>query len=456
MRKPHQQHDSAQNLLDAVASALNSFPVQLAPQQPHSILIALSGGLDSIVLLDLLHRLSATLPIQLSALHVHHGLSPNADEWAAFCQARCAHYQIPCAIQQVTLDRQSGLGIEAEARRLRYQALLDSQQDLVALAHHQDDQAETLLLQLMRGAGVKGMAGMAEYDQDRRLIRPLLNISRASLAQYAQVQGLSWVEDESNQSLDYQRNFCRHQIIPLMQQRIPAVTENLARSSRLMAEAQTLLDQLAQIDAEQYVRGDKLNVRGLSKLDQARAQNLLRWWLAQQQMHMPNHAHLQEIMQQLLSAQADKQLQILVHHRQNVGVYMLRRYQGYAYITLDGATCGDTLMWQGEPELRLPDGSRLIFEQVMGQGLALQRLPTQQLEVRFRTGGERFKPHPQRPSKTLKQLCQEINMPPWMRERLPLLFAAHQLVMIPNIGVAIEWQAQPQEMGLVIHWQSRV
>lgn len=454
MRKPHQHKDIPQTLLDAVTNALAQVSRQSDTTSPRHILVALSGGLDSVVLIDLLHRLSSSLALKLSAMHVHHGLSPNADDWAAFCQARCQHYQISCHIQYVTLDRQSGMGIEAEARKQRYQALLGTDTSLIALAHHQDDQAETLLLQLMRGAGVKGLSGMADFDQDRRLLRPLLNIPRAMLLQYAQAQGLQWVEDESNQSLDYDRNFCRHQIIPLMQQRIPAVTENLARSSRLMAEAQDLLEQLAQIDAKTVVQGDKLNVRGLAKLNPARAQNLLRWWLAQQEMHMPNQAHLQEMMQQLLNTKPDKQLQIQLHHRHNAGLYMLRQYQGYAYITLDGASFGEHLLWQGEHSLTLPDNSRLLFEQVMGQGLALARQGVEQLEIRFRAGGERFKPHPQRPAKSIKQLSQELNIPPWIRERMPLVYAQSQLVMIPNIGVASEWQAHPDEMGWVIRWES--
>ena len=419
------------------------------------ILLALSGGLDSCVLLHILLGLQKTMPFHLSALHVHHGLSANADTWVKFCKTLCEDHQIPCEIAYVKVNRASSAGVEGEARKLRYQALLAQPADLILLAHHQDDQAETLLLQLIRGSGVKGLAGMAEFDQDRRLLRPLLQASRQQLQDYAEGFALKWVEDESNTSLDYERNFVRHQIIPLFRQRNPAVSENIARSARLLAEAQELLEDLAVLDARENVVGDKLNVKGLSQLSPARAANLLRWWLSQQGMLMPSQVQLQEMLQQLLCAKIDKQLQILLHHSQHDHVYILRRYRGFAYISLDGVTSAMYLHWHGEEEIQLEDGSRLLFSKTLGQGISLKKLGNQTLSIQFRAGGERIKPYANRPSKPLKKWMQEMNMPPWFRERLPMVFVDRQLVLVPSLGVQAEWQAQADEMGLTVEWQTQ-
>jgi tRNA(Ile)-lysidine synthase len=434
-----------------------SLQVALKQQQgnPAKILLALSGGLDSCVLLHILLSLQKTLPFHLFALHVHHGLSRNADNWAKFCQQLCEQHQISCQIAYVKVDRESAAGIEGEARKLRYQALLAQYADLILLAHHQDDQAETLLLQLMRGSGVKGLAGMAQFDQDRRLLRPLLQASRQQLQDYAAGYALQWVEDESNTSLDYERNFVRHQIMPLLRQRNPAVSENIARSAALLAEAQVLLEDLAVLDAHENVVEDKLNVNALSQLSPARAANLLRWWLSQQGMLMPSQVQLQEMLQQLLCAKSDKQLQILLHHSQHDDAYLLRRFQGFAYISLHGVNSGMHLSWHGEEQISLEDGSRLLFSKTLGQGLSLKHIENKSLSIQFRAGGERFKPYANRPSKPLKKWLQEINMPPWFRERLPMVFVDQQLVLVPSLGVQAEWQAQADEMGLTVEWQSQ-
>lgn len=437
---------------------------------PH-ILLAFSGGLDSSVLLHLLSRLSQRIPMQLEAMHVHHGLSTNADAWSQFCQQTCQQYGITCQIQHVQLAPASDLGTEAEARLKRYQALMASSAQLIALAHHQDDQAETLLLQLMRGAAVKGLSGMPAHDPQRRLWRPLLGFSRTDLEDYAQQHNLQWIEDESNQSVQYERNFCRLQLIPLMRQRHPSIVHNLSRSAELMAQAQGLLDELAQLDAAQAVRPQGLDLAYCAALSPPRAANLLRYWLAQQGMMMPSQAQLQQVMQQLLHAKQGQQPALRLRHQHQRQLYWIRRYQGYASLQahaaqrishsdsqaasalLDGIlTQQPTLIWQGEAELRLPDGSLLQFSQQMGQGISVKQLAQQPVSIQWRSGGERFKPFANRPSKTLKKWWQELQVPPWQRQRTPMLYAAERLLMVPGIGVQAEWQATAQEKGWLVTW----
>lgn len=469
--------DRLQHSLQAILPQLtaqadcSTAPVTPATFSPPQILLAFSGGLDSSVLLHLLSRLSQRIPIQLSAMHVHHGLSPNADAWAQFCQQTCQQYGIACQIQHVQLAPASDLGTEAEARLKRYQALMASTAQLIALAHHQDDQAETLLLQLMRGAGVKGLSGMPAHDPQRRLWRPLLGLSRADLAHYAQQHQLQWIEDESNQSVQYERNFCRLQLIPLMRQRHPSIVHNLSRSAELMAQAQSLLDELAQLDAAQAVRSQGLDLAYCAALSPPRAANLLRYWLAQQGMMMPSQAQLQQVMQQLLHAKQGQQPALRLRHQHQRQLYWIRRYQGYASLQahaaqrishsdsqatsalLDGIlTQQPTLIWQGEAELQLPDGSRLQFSQQLGQGISADKLAKYSLSIQWRSGGERFKPFANRPSKTLKKWWQELQVPPWQRQHTPMLYVADGLVMVPGIGVQVEWQASAQEKGWLVTW----
>ena len=177
--------------------------------------VALSGGVDSVVLLHLLHSLQKKHHFTLNATHVHHGLSKHADKWAKFCEKLCRDLSVPLDVHYVKLPQKKSLGIEGEARRLRYEKLLQSKSDLVVLAHHADDQAETFLLQLIRGAGVKGLSSMADFDDTRKLWRPLLNTSRIDIESYSKQHKLKWIEDESNQNIDFDRNFIRSKVLPI-------------------------------------------------------------------------------------------------------------------------------------------------------------------------------------------------------------------------------------------------
>ena len=239
---------ASERLLDQTAEYLASLSCQGKP-----ILLGLSGGVDSVVLLHVLATLAPRLGFQLSALHVHHGISPHADDWAQFCLDLCAGYNIQCKVAHVDIQPlRERLGIEAAARQLRHAAFAAQNCAFIALAHHADDQAETLLLQLLRGAGVRGASGMplARQQDNRVVIRPLLNVSRAELLDYAQHHALRRVEDESNRDESYPRNFVRHRVLGLLQEKFPACRETLARSAQHFAEAAELLDELAARDAD--------------------------------------------------------------------------------------------------------------------------------------------------------------------------------------------------------------
>lgn len=419
------------------------------------LLLALSGGLDSIVLLYLLAEAKKNFPFELHAMHVHHGLSANADHWANFCQQQCQLLDVPLRMTYVNVDKDSHLGIEGAARELRYEALfnckLDSDghlknlPDYIATAHHQDDQAETLLVQLFRGAGIKGLSSMAAVDNARRLLRPLMNVPRNVLKNYAESHHIEWCEDESNNNTQYERNFVRHEVLPILETRHHAIKSVLARTASHLAEANQLLDALAVIDTEQLLEHNSLCLKGLSALTLPRAKNSLRWWFAKHQLAMPTSEHLDEVLEQLLNAKQDANISIALQH------LTLKRYQNRAYLSHHQNAQAFDLVWNGEPQLILPNGGKLEFKQVVGAGLALKFGMTK-LRITNRDGGERFKPNASRPTRTLKHLLQEANIPPWRREYLPLIYWQDTLACVPNIGVAHELQATGQEPGIEITW----
>ncbi len=409
------------------------------------LLLGFSGGLDSTVLLHLLLGLRTECGVILSALHVNHGVSPNSDLWQRHCADICAAWQVSFHAERVNVPRNSGLGIEAAARAARYAALMAQSADRVMLAHHQDDQAETLLLQLLRGAGIKGLSAMPVATST--MLRPLLDTPRSVLEQYARVHGLRWIEDESNLDLAYDRNFLRHQVFPALEKRFPATRATLARSASHLAEAAGLLDEMAHEDAVRWIRGGRLEVAGLRAMSGPRARNLLRYWLSGYLTELPSTRCLQEIHRQLTEARGEAMIELAL-----TGGHV-RRYRDEAWFdqaSIDGPSV--PVIWHGEPELQLP-GGRLIFEVAIGAGISRARLASASLHIRVRQGGEQLRLYRHGPSRSLKNLFQEAGIPAWQRPNLPLVYLDDDLIAVPGVGVASEWQAASGEEGLIISWR---
>ena len=458
---------------------------QLAPLLPahSSILIGLSGGVDSVVLLHLLHRLAPRFSWKLSALHVHHGISPNADAWADFCAVLCKSYAIPLHIERVDIAPLRTHGIEAAARKLRHAAFARQPADFVALAHHADDQAETLLLQLLRGAGVRGASAMPVLSQSKRtpfvgdtvagrvltqhvglkpdlqsnglfglknacagsIVRPLLHCLRREILDYAAAHGLRWIEDESNADDSYPRNFLRHRLLPLLEEKFPAYRATLTRSAQHFAEASELLDDLARLDAVQAIHADTLAVAALQALSQPRAKNLLRYFLHSIGAPMPQAAQLDDMLRQLCGARQDAAVCIAY------GDWEVRCYQGRIYALRAPGEFDRSLVlpWCGEAGLNWPAlNTRLCFDRMQGSGISLAKLQHAPVTLRLRRGGETLRPHPEGATRTLKNLLQEQHIPPWWRDRLPLLYCGDELVCISDVAIAAKYQASPQEAGV--------
>lgn len=280
-----------------------------------SVLVGYSGGLDSTVLLHAAHQLSAAGNYRIAARHVHHGLSSNADAWAGFCVKFCLALGVPIDVVQVSVTNFNGEGLEAAARRLRHRALADHPAEWILLAHHADDQAETLLHNLFRGTGLRGAAAMPETNG--RLLRPLLALPRSDLLAYARARQLSWIEDESNADPRHTRNFLRTRVLPIVADRFPQVGHRLAAAARRFGEAESLLDQLAKIDLGQRPAQFPLPLDLLQELPEARARNLLRAMLGWQRVQPPDERRLVEFVRQVRTARGDR------HPRIELGEYVL-------------------------------------------------------------------------------------------------------------------------------------
>jgi tRNA(Ile)-lysidine synthase len=420
------------------------------------ILVGLSGGVDSVVLLHLLHQFAPRYSWTLAALHVHHGISPNADSWAGFCATLCLELNISLHIEHVDIVPLRAHGLEAAARKLRHAAFVKQSCDFVALAHHADDQVETLFLQLLRGAGVRGASAMPALNSVG-LIRPLLHSSREEILAYAAEHKLQWIEDESNADVSYPRNFLRHRLLPLMGEKFPAYRDTLSRSAQHFAEAGDLLDDLARIDAVNLFsstasggggdgRDIGLPVTRLQSLSHARAKNLLRYYLYQLGAPMPQVVQLDDMLSQLCNAREDAAVCVAFG-----ADWQLRRYRGCVYVlrALPEFDRNVVLRWTGQAELEWLALQRSVsFRQGTGSGISLAKLQTAQVTLRFRQGGEALRPHLHASTRTLKNLLQEHFVPPWQRDRLPLLYCGGDLVSIPGIAIAAEYQAKADENSL--------
>jgi tRNA(Ile)-lysidine synthase len=428
----------------------------LAPTVPPGahLALGLSGGVDSAALLSILLELAPALRFSLRAVHVNHGISPNAGRWAEFCAELCRRSQVPLQLETVDLSPYRSLGLEGAARQARHQVFTRLEADFVVLAQHRDDQAETLLLRLLRGAGLRGLAAMSRLrpisGSRARMLRPLLEVSRAEIEAYARLKGLEWIEDESNSDTVRQRNFLRREAIPLLERQFPAASATIARAAAHLAEAQELLDAMARADLERCGDGAAVGIQFLRELGEARAKNLLRYWCEARGIQALAAAQISELLRQLRESRADARVSL------SVPGWDFLRYRDKLYLEPAGEKLGPDFCetWHGENALALLAlGGVLKFKPEEGRGLSLAKLRQAPVTVRVRRGGERLRPDSRRPRRTLKNLFQERGIPPWRRERLPLVYCGEELVSVPGIGEACEFKAAPSEAGLIVAWE---
>lgn len=420
--------------------------------KPDRLVVAYSGGLDSEVLLHALAGLRGSFSTELLALHVDHGLQGEAAEWSELCQQRAAALDIDCEVLKVDVDTNSGKGTEAAAREARYGAFRAIVQhgDWLLSAHHKDDQAETLLLNLLRGSGPAGLAGIGEVQPfgPAWLVRPLLPFSRNDLRHYAEEHDLEWIDDPSNEDRRFDRNYLRHEVFPVLHARWPDASSRLRQSAVLAGEAALMLDQLADADLETLgTRPDRLSVRGLRALGDERLRNVLRYAVRELGLPPIPAAALRSIVTDLLPAREDAQPHVYWDGAE------ARRYRDEVYLLLQPAVLGavsPARFEAGVVELG-PGLGRLRLEAGAGCGLSAPVVDAG-LVIRAREGGEEIKPAGQLHTKKLKKLLQEEGIVPWMRDSLPLVYSGERLVAVANLWIADDVASSP---GTAIHWDDR-
>ncbi len=420
-------------------------PVRELPDHSR-LLVALSGGLDSTLLLHLAvhcHGHSGAV----HAVHINHQLQPNASETESFCRDLCGRLGVPLVVEKVTVGsgENSDGGIEEAARTARYSALeaMVQRRDLVLMAHHGDDQAETVLFRMLRGSGVAGLAGMP-FSRDlgpATLVRPLLGFERAELERWARSAGLSWVDDPSNKDQRFDRNFLRHTVLPALRERWPGLNRRLRHTAGACAESEALNRKLAALQW-QAVGGEqnRLPVEGLKTLSLAEQKNLIRWWVRERGFHAPTPGDWQQVIRDLLFAAEDREPEF------RSDGFSLRRFQGDLYLVPDHSPLPDVpITLEPGPGLNFGEWSLRLEPAVTPER------PLPPIRIFTRQGGERVRFRPDGPSRSLKKWLQEIAVPPWERARLPLVFAgsgdAAELVAIGDLWCSEQYSEGAHAAG---------
>jgi tRNA(Ile)-lysidine synthase len=436
----------AASVIGAFERALGVIRARVYTSEAAPLAIAYSGGLDSSALLDLVVQYSAVHRIPVFAFHIHHGLSANADDWLAHCERECIRLGVTFDFRRIALSGANKSGTEEAARIGRYAALGElcrlHRVPVLLTAHQLDDQAETILLQLLRGAGVAGLSGMETVSTAPALLgdaellvgRPLLQVSRGALAAFVARRQIRHIEDESNADPRFARNVLRHQVMPALAKHFPGFQERFGRTAQHMRSAQQLLDQLAKQDFVACAAGECIDIERLRLLDPDRIDNLLRYWFGLRGIRMPSTAWLLELRTQLLEAKADARL-CVTHPEAHI-----RRHKHKVFLMPRSNTdpvfvAPQEFRWRGETEMRFPRYRGVLRFQKGSEGVDADWLRQQNLTIRHRQGGERLKLATNRSTRSLKHHYQALDIPAWERESLPLVAVGEHLLFAAGIGM---------------------
>lgn len=430
------------------------------------LVLAYSGGVDSEVLAQGLSFYAKSHPeFRYLLVHVHHGLSCNADAWVTHCQKQALDYQLPIEVVQVQVKTGPRLSIEAEARRARYKAITSFMDtgDVLLTAHHLDDQLETVLLALKRGLGPKGLSAMGafqEFDGDKQLLRPLLSVSREQIESKASSLSLSHIEDESNADDKYDRNFLRLQIIPKLKSRWSAIATTASRSAALCAQQQAVIDDEVSARLPSFIEqvphgeGTALNLDLLSHQTPNWQALLLRGYIESSGFAPVSQTQLEQLLSQLLTAKPDANIEVRIadmlvrRFREKAYLSSYRPYKPKSLESIELTLESEVHLVQ---EINIPLSSNIRVEVIKDDGGERVRLPLieEKVSVRFSAVGSlRCHPHNRQKGRELKKLWQEYGVPPWERERVPLIFYNEKLVCAVGYWVEHSCQSAEHETGL--------
>ncbi|MFQ3217974.1 MAG: tRNA(Ile)-lysidine synthase [Paraglaciecola sp.] len=452
------------SLIQQIEQQVSALIAQLPQQSRLSLVVAYSGGVDSHVLLHALAGMRAdqerTRPadFSLSAIHIHHGLNLKADAWQQHCQKVCMALKVPFEGAKVKVTKQPRHSLEAVARQVRYSKLVELAPpgSIIVLGQHVDDQLETVLLQLKRGAGPKGLSGMARLGVSKddtagevRFFRPFLGSTQAQILTYAREFNLSWQEDDSNQDTDFERNFLRHDILPLLNDRWPQFAYSVARSAQLCAEQQLLLDEVCEQKLIALCAADhSLDIAQLHLLSETWQRQLVRTWLAQQQVQSPSQAILQQLIRQLVNASDDANLLIQWQ------TWQCRRFRQRLYLLpLSVDLSGTQVDFAEHQDIPLPQQLGRLHLVTGGAPDNRGANSTtfvgfkEQVQVRFGGYGDKFKPAQSPHSKPLKQWFKLWGIPPWRRDKVAIIMHEDHILGVILNGQLIPSQASSARVG---------
>ena len=433
--------------------------------EANHLYVGYSGGLDSHVLIHVMVELVGKKKV--TAVHVNHQLSANSDTWQEHCEDICLELGVDIICKTVSIKNR-GTGIEDAAREARYGIFekLLKKNDLLILAHHADDQIETMLFRLFRGSGIKGMSGMpiSRLLGNGELFRPLLPFFRRDLESYASANQINWIEDDSNLDISFDRNFIRHKLIPTINERWPNSSFQLNRSANIFAESDFLINVLAQKDfaivTEVSERvGWSISINKLNGFEIIRQKNILKYWFSLHNLTLPSYAVLDNVLDQMISSKIDAEPVVswgdLQLRRFNKKLYLLPFNfddPNYSFKKKKGLELLEkySIKWDGSSQLILPDSSSLCVKRKMKGGLRID--VKKNLEIRFRSGGERCKPKGRSGSNTLKKLFQEYSLEPWLRNNVPLIYIDNYLAAVGDLWICDEFCAEPDELGIQLEW----
>ncbi len=396
-----------------------------------NIFIAYSGGLDSASLLHIIASNKERFgDNKIIAVHVDHGLQSVSAQWAYHCEQISLSYGIGFKLIKPVIEKNPGESLELAARNARYaefEKLINNESDVMLFAHHADDQIETFLQQALRGAGVHGLGGIPETRSlgAGYLFRPLLDISRTNLEKYAEQHELEWVEDPTNQQPDFDRNLLRNEIIPQLEKRWPGAKKGILRSLLHCREASKQIDAEASKILAAIADNNHLIVARLAELDFVRQKNVIRLWIKNHNIVLPNTERLEVGINSLINAAEDKN-PIL-----DWGFGIIRRYQGMLYIDrVQSEVICEELPWDLTTNIQINNSDYLEVKEKSGIGLKKECVLVDNASIRYRIGGERCRPFGRSGRHELKKLFQEYKVPPWMRDRVPLLYIGDEIAAV--------------------------
>ena len=438
-----------------ISSALDIIERQIKPLLPNKFCIAFSGGMDSTVLLHVMKNIIDEKS-QIRAIHINHNIVDNSKVWTKTCKSICKNFGIDIEIISLEVTH-NGYGLEAAARDERYEKLKEIlyENEYLLTAHHEEDQMETVFLRMARGTGLDGLQGINEkYSFGEGIIfRPMLEVSKTSVMDYAKEHQLKWVEDSSNQDTHFDRNFLRKKIIPQFRERWPSIASSVSRLSQLSAQNIKILNQIAEEDIGPIANMNELPLAKLLDKSFERANNMLRYIILANGMSIPSMKTLQDGLKEMLDPETDKSVIAWKD-------YCIRKYKNHLYFLsnsdLEPNKVDVKIPWEIGKTVNLGENIGTIEATfIHGDGLSIKKCKNK-LTISYRQGGELIKPIGHRINKSLKNLFQENQILPWMRDKIPLIYYQDELVSVADLWFNQNYVASQNEAGFVVNWHKKM